>query len=155
MYISYPDALSYCRWAGVDLPTETEWLYACRAGTTTRYYWGDKIDDRYLWHRANSPTGTKPVARKLPNTWGLYDMVGNAWEYAKVCDIIYAVRGGAWTRCPWAKLHWGPIANDLFSGAVSPRLTKCQPPNMFSPYPWDDDHGFRCIKPSHPNHDNP
>ena len=87
MYVSYHDARSYARWAGVDLPNEAEWLYACRAGTTTKFYWGDTVDDRYLWHRCNTDgTGTRPVARKLPNAWGLYDMVGNAWEYCKTGD---------------------------------------------------------------------
>ena len=87
VYLSYRDARSYAQWAGVDLPNEAEWLYACRAGTTTKFYWGDTVDDRYLWHRCNTDgAGTRPVARKLPNAWGLYDMVGNAWEYCKTCD---------------------------------------------------------------------
>ena len=89
VYLSKQDAIRYTEWAGVDLPTEAEWVYACRAGTTTRYYWGDEVDARYLWYRENSGDGTRPVARKQPNAWGLYDMVGNAWEYCRVCEALY------------------------------------------------------------------
>ena len=84
VWLSFADALAYVEWAGVDLPTEAEWDYASRAGSATRFYWGDEIDDRYLWHRGNSPNGTHPVARRRPNAWGLYDMLGNAWEFCRV-----------------------------------------------------------------------
>ena len=63
------------------LPTEAEWEYACRAGTTTRFYWGDKRDSKYCWHCHNSSFKVHPVGKKKPNAWGLYDMLGNVWEY--------------------------------------------------------------------------
>jgi formylglycine-generating enzyme required for sulfatase activity len=65
---------------GYRLPTEAEWEYACRAGTTTHYYWGEQMDGDYAWWEMNSKT-MQPVATKKPNPWGLYDMAGNAQEW--------------------------------------------------------------------------
>jgi formylglycine-generating enzyme required for sulfatase activity len=44
-------------------------------GAATLHSWGDELDDRHVWHRGNSPRGTHPVGRTIPNPWGLYDMV--------------------------------------------------------------------------------
>lgn len=78
-------------------PTEAEWEFACRAGTTTRYWFGDGLEcsdireycerfDKYMWWGGNNgkhdyPEGSKEVGLKLPNPWGLYDIHGNVWEY--------------------------------------------------------------------------
>jgi formylglycine-generating enzyme required for sulfatase activity len=69
------------------LPSEAEWEYACRAGTTTPYIWGsDPSDtelDKYAWHDGNSGGDTHDVGTKLPNAWGICDMYGNVWEWVQ------------------------------------------------------------------------
>jgi formylglycine-generating enzyme required for sulfatase activity len=71
------------------LPTEAQWEYAARAGTATRYFFGDdesKLGE-YCWYRENAKGATHPVGQKIPNAWGLFDVHGLLWEY---CSDYYA-----------------------------------------------------------------
>ncbi len=65
----------------IDLPTESQWEYACRAGTTTSYSYGEQSNGDYMWYYENSGLTTHDVGGRLANAWGLYDMHGNVYEW--------------------------------------------------------------------------
>jgi formylglycine-generating enzyme required for sulfatase activity len=134
IYVSWEDAVAYTKWLSEQtgkryrLPTEAEWEYAVRAGTETAYWWGDEVRK----NRANCANcgsewdnkQTAPVGSFAPNPWGLYDTVGNVWEWVQDCwhesyegapgdgskvweaegggdCTLRVIRGGSWFDVPW------------------------------------------------------
>jgi formylglycine-generating enzyme required for sulfatase activity len=91
--VTWNDAQAFCKWlsdkegVAYTLPTEAQWEYACRAGTTTARYFGDAEDelDAHAWTGTNAEQKAHPVGQKQANPWGLYDLYGNAWEYTADC----------------------------------------------------------------------
>jgi formylglycine-generating enzyme required for sulfatase activity len=169
-YLTWNDAAAYCNWLsnkdglqrvyepfgstwtarpgnGYRLPTEAEWEFACRAGTTTQFSFGDdeKQLSEFAWTKENSDNRAQAVGTKAPNPFGLYDMHGNVWEW---CDDWYAEspqsvgrndpRGPAsGTRrvCrSGAYAHVAPTARSAFRIGMSPS------------YSVSSHHGFRVAR---------
>lgn len=101
--VAYPDAAAYAAWAGRQLPTEAQWEYAAGAGATSTYAWGDEVrpggqlmantwQGRFPYDNQSALgwMGTSPVGTFAPNSFGLFDMIGNVWE---------------WTASPYTTRH--------------------------------------------------
>lgn len=167
-------AKTYCEWLTAKtghyyrLPTEAEWEYACRAGTTTAYSFGDdpeQLDD-YAWYVENSDEKTQPVGKKKPNPWGLYDMHGNVMEWtldalsadfyaesAKQSPAIlpfnmptklypHAVRGGSWEDDPSLLRSAARVASDKDWKIQDPQIPKSRWYHTDALFV-----GFRIIRP--------
>ena len=129
------------------LPTEAEWEYACRAGSTTRFSFGEDRSatqlGEYAWFTRNSESVPHPVGTRRPNAWGLYDMHGNVWE---------------WCLDKWEDtLPGGTITNAAVSATGTLRVARggswlyepkaCRSANRDDYSPWDrcSDIGFRVV----------
>jgi sulfatase modifying factor 1 len=160
--VSWDDAAAYCRHRDARLPTEAEWEYAMSAGSRTRYPWGDlpkRPDGRWglnFWqgidHHANTGDDgfvyTSPVRAYPPNDWGIYDPVGNVWQWTNDWYAADAYARG-FSRDPqgpadgWAKVARGGSwwCSPLSCAGYSLRSRGKSQPD--SPYP---NNGFRCAK---------
>jgi formylglycine-generating enzyme required for sulfatase activity len=167
-------ANKYCQWLSAKtghfyrLPTEAEWEYACRAGTTTTYFFGEDASKlvEYAWYEQNSDFKYQKVGRKKPNPWGLYDMYGNVVEWVLDQydpDYYRQFAGTPLAIDPWDKAtkpyphsvrggSWDDEANMCRSAARrgSDRTWKMQDPQLpksvwyFSDAQWV---GFRIVRP--------
>jgi len=146
--VSWMQAQAFCEWlsrregATCRLPTEAEWEYACRAGTTTEYYWGASPLPvvEHAWCDGNSRRTPQPVGLKKPNAWGLYDMLGNVWEWCRdwhekdyyskspLADprgpekgTVRVIRGGSWGNNGPASCR-SAMRNEVAPDAVRPDI---------------------------------
>ncbi len=146
--VSWDDAKKYAEWAGLRLSTEAEWEYACRANTQTRYYPGDKEEDldRAGWYDKNSAHRLHPVGEKEPNSFGLYDMHGNVWEWVE--DGKHdnynggPSDGSAWIDSPRSSIR--VIRGGSWGGGA--HLCRSAIRRGFPPYDRSDYLGFRFSK---------
>jgi formylglycine-generating enzyme required for sulfatase activity len=120
------------------LPTEKEWEYAARAGTTTKWSCGDYescLDD-IAWYTKNSGDKTHTVATKSPNAWGLYDMSGNVWEWTDSCWTSDYNSG---QECKYRSYRGGGWGNDAVNTRSASRYSS-------APGSRDDGTGFRLLR---------
>jgi formylglycine-generating enzyme required for sulfatase activity len=167
--VSWPDATNYCAklterelaagripvGSRYRLPTEAEWECAARAGTTTRFSYGDDPDyislPNYAWQSLDDGLTVHLVGQKLPNPWGLYDMAGNVFEWCQ--DWLGPLPGGAVTDPQGPPSN--PIGNKImrggafdFGGAACRSASR----NVFGNHPalTDWNLGFRVVLVTEP-----
>lgn len=162
VHVSLSDALAYCKWSGTTLPTEAQWEYAARGGVKTEYPWGTDLTENDVFHantwqgnfpwennQADGFVGTAPVKTYEPNNYGLYQMIGNVWEWCRNPRYVllddfnksdyelkeaptegeYAIRGGSFLcHCSYCNRYRLPARNGVDCLSTSSHL------------------GFRCVK---------
>ena len=97
--VNWFEAVEYCLQTGKRLPNEWEWEWAARSGSTSKFYWGKRDPKLYGWFKKNSEKKTHPVGQKKPNSYGLFDMAGNVWEWTdsyRETTGGKVLRGGSW-----------------------------------------------------------
>jgi len=163
--VAYPDAAAYARWAGRRLPTEAEWEYAARAGSSSAYSWGDDPtpggrlmantwQGRFPYRNdgALGWTGTSPVGTFLPNGYGLVDMIGNVWEWTTTEFTGHHRLDQATENCCAPIVTADPTVNQALKGGshlCAPEYCHRYRPAARSPQSQDSatTHiGFRCVQ---------
>lgn len=143
------DAAAYCQWIGARLPTDAEWEYAARAGATTRHFWGDTMDERYLWYRPNTDSRPHAVGKKRPNAWGLHDVEGNVWEWS-VSEVngepAANRRGGSWASCEYSDGAPGKFPPHGIEPTPRMDISKGYKVLAKDADLSRDDIGFRCVR---------
>ncbi|MBN1455691.1 MAG: formylglycine-generating enzyme family protein [Methanomicrobia archaeon] len=151
--VSWEDAQEFIREVNVKegtdtyrLPSEAEWEYACRAGTTTRYSFGDSDAQlgEYAWYADTAGNETHPVGEKKPNPWGFYDMHGNVWEW------VQDVYNDSYTGAPTENSAWaGSDALRVYRGGswrTVAAYCRSASRGCASPAIHCNDMGFRLVK---------
>ncbi len=130
------------------LPSEAEWEYACRAGSTTRFFWDDDPNlaamGDYAWYHANSNNETHDAGGKQPNAWGIYDMCGNVWEWVQDCGH-YGYAGAPADGTAW---ETGDCANHMVRGGSFYNGEGCRSAfrGVMASESRFGDYGFRIVK---------